>query len=352
MLDQISAPTFDTALGERIARDAPRVDAQGVYPADTLRRLGAAGVFGHHTGARPDMAAAIRDLAKVSASCLSTGFCAWCQSALALYLDRSPNRALSERVLPDIASARILGGTGLSNPMKSFSGIEPLALRGRRVAGGYVLRGKLPWISNIEPGHLFAVIFELDGAGPGMALVSTLADGVTLHRGAPFIALEGTATRTVTFRDVLIADRDVIAPEAAAFIATIRQSFVALQLGLGFGLIDGTIAAMQADRKGRGRALHCPDGPQELRDRRAALGRRLETLLPNLADPGKAAFHELLALRRDMALLGLDATRTEAIQAGARGYLAGSPTGRRQREAQFVAILTPSLKHIATELAR
>ena len=41
-----------------------------------------------------------------------------------------------------------------------------------------------------------------------------------------------------------------------------------------------------------------------------------------------------------------------ALQAGAAGYIAGSNVHRRQREALFVGILTPSIKHITTELAR
>ena len=351
MLDQLIHAPVSAIVADRVLPDAASVDATGFYPADTLRNLGAAGAFAHHTGPRPDIAAAIRDTSKVSAACLSTGFCMWCQNALALYLDRTPNRALSARLLGDVASARVLGGTGLSNPMKSFSGIEPLALTGQRGKGGYHLRGKLPWISNIEAGHLFAVIFTVAGRGPVMGVVSASAPGVTLHQGAAFIALEGTATRTVTFRDVFVADDDIIAEDAAGFVPVIRQSFVALQLGLGFGVVDGAISAMVADTKGRALAQHIPTGPLELAERRNALTARLDGLIPRLTDPGRAAFHALLALRRDTALLALDATRAEALQAGARGYLAGSPANRRQREAQFVAILTPSVKHITQELA-
>ena len=49
-------------------------------------------------------------------------------------------------------AAGCLGGTGLSNPMKSFFGIEKLKLKGRKVDGGYVVRGALPWVSNLGAG--------------------------------------------------------------------------------------------------------------------------------------------------------------------------------------------------------
>jgi len=39
------------------------------------------------------------------------------------------------------------------------------------------------------------------------------------------------------------------------------------------------------------------------------------------------------------------------MHAGARGYLEGSVVSRLQREAWFVAIITPSIRHLRQELA-
>ena len=49
--------------------------------------------------------------------------------------------------------------------MKTFFGIEKFKLKGRRVDGGYVVRGALPWVSNLGPDHFFGTIFEMRGAG-------------------------------------------------------------------------------------------------------------------------------------------------------------------------------------------
>lgn len=49
--------------------------------------------------------------------------------------------------------------------------------------------------------------------------------------------------------------------------------------------------------------------------------------------------------------LSLAATQGAVLHAGARGYLEGSPVFRRQREANFVAIITPSIRHLRQELA-
>ena len=60
----------------------------------------------------------------------------------------------------------------------------------------------------------------------------------------------------------------------------------------------------------------------------------------------------MLRTRLDISWLALEAAQAAVLQFGARGYLTGSETARRMREAQFVAIVTPSVKHISAELAK
>jgi hypothetical protein len=50
--------------------------------------------------------------------------------------------------------------------------------------------------------------------------------------------------------------------------------------------------------------------------------------------------------------LAMSAAQAGALQAGAGGYIVRSEPNRRQREALFMGILTPSVKHITMELAR
>ena len=133
---------------------------------------------------------------------------AWCQNTLVWYAANSGNPALVAGLANEVASGRILGGTGLSNPMKSFFGIEKLKLKGRRVAGGYTVRGALPWVSNLGPAHLFGTIFELEDR-PGeivMFLADCAAPGITLQPCDPFLAMDGTGTYGVQFRDAFVPD--------------------------------------------------------------------------------------------------------------------------------------------------
>ena len=121
---------------------------EGLYPTTLMRRLGELGVFSRHLslGGPIDLPRAIADMAVVAESCMSTAFCVWCQDACGWYLENTANTALRDRLQGGIASGALLGGTGLSNPIKApglVQRLEPFALQATRVPGGYEVTGVL-----------------------------------------------------------------------------------------------------------------------------------------------------------------------------------------------------------------
>ena len=176
-----------------------KIDLEGYYPESVLRKLGPLGAYRQHLpGARPDgvadMGAAIQAMATVSHECMSTGFAMWCQDTCGWYVQTADNSALRDLWLPRIATGEVLAGTGMSNTMKAFAGIEPLRLRGKRVDGGYVVNGSLPWVSNLGPDHVFGTLFALEGEADRsvMALVDCATASVgAFHRagGHPHLRL-------------------------------------------------------------------------------------------------------------------------------------------------------------------
>lgn len=352
-------PRGETAIiRDIVARDIRpmlhAIDRDGVYPETAMRRLGAAGAFSHHVASRADgggLARAIAAMAEVGETCLSTGFCMWCQDALAWYLNRSDNDGLKRRLLPAIASGARLGGTGLSNPVKALSRIGRVALRGEKVPGGYRVTGRLPWVSNLGDDHSFAAIFALADGRLVMAVIHCAADGVTLAQNARFIALEGTRTFSVLLKDVLVPETDVIAEDAAAFLPRIRQGFVLLQLGMAIGAARGAAWIMERDASGRRAAAWLPHPPEVIRERADAIAARAASLAKSADDQSRAAFLDVLRLRLEGSRLALQATEAAVLQFGARGYLKGSDVDRRRREALFVALITPSVKQLTQELA-
>ena len=156
----------------QLAPLAAGIDDGSVYPAELLREFGAVGAWGSHMPHEgpADLRCAIQAMAAIGEVCGATAFMAWCQNTLVWYAANSTNMKLAKRFGDAFSTGRVLGGTGLSNPMKSFFGIEKLKLRGRKVDGGYIVRGALPWVSNLGPGHYFGTIFEREdepGSGRG-----------------------------------------------------------------------------------------------------------------------------------------------------------------------------------------
>lgn len=337
-----------------LAPIARRVDEDGVYPQEALGNLGAAGAFSRHADpldAANGLPRAVRAMAEIGAVCGASAFCAWCQDALVWYLANTSNAELRARALPALASGAQLGGTGLSNPMKALSGLEQLALKGERVAGGWRVNGKLPWVSNLGPDHAFATIFAA-GETKVMALFSCADPGVSLLGGAQFIALEGTRTFTVAMRDVFVPDADVIAQDASGFVAQVRQGFILLQMGMALGAARSAVAQMRRDAGPRRILAPLPLDADAIEDRAGALAERAASRAREALDPSREAFLETLRLRLDGSLLALEAAQANLVAHGARGFIKGSRPARLQREAHFVGIVSPSIKHCLSELER
>jgi alkylation response protein AidB-like acyl-CoA dehydrogenase len=336
------------------------IDVQGAYPEPVLRALGEAGLFALALDdAR--LAAAIRGIALVGEHCASTAFLCWCQMVCALYLHRSENAGLRARLLPGVAAGTVLGGTALSNPMKAFAGLEPLRLHAMRVDGGYRVSGHVPFVSNMGPGHWFAGVFGVtpDEHPAGaveehrvMAMfqcgeMDGLAGGQTVH----FCAMDGTRTFSVALRAVFVPDELVLADPVEPYLAPVVPGFVLLQTGIALGLVRDCLDIMRGtDQARRSVNRFLLDG----HDRIAADLWTLEVELSQLTATPRASdaafMRRVLQARLDAAELALRAAQAAMLHAGAAGYVRTSRPQRRVREAQFIAIVTPALRHLRWEL--
>ena len=352
-----SAPDgLRAAIAAELAPMAARVDQEGIYPADAMRAIGAAGAFNRHLRrGGDDLRAAVEAMAAVSATCMSAGFCTWCQDAAGWYLEQSDNAALRDRLQPGLGSGAAMGGTGLSNPMKSLSGIERFKLRATRVPGGYEVSGVLPWVSNLGPGHLFGTVFE-DAADPEhriMAMLEVGQQGVEIRQNARFIALEGTGTYTVLFRRARVDDAQLLADPLGDMVKRIKPGFILLQTGMGLGVIQACIGLMrEADVTHGHTNTYLPRRPNDFAAALAALSHDIAALAKTPTDASPAYLRSVLQARLRTSELTLEAGQAALMHAGSRGYIEHSPVNRRLREGYFVAIITPSIRHLRQELAR
>ena len=355
-------PTLESMMSQlkgTVASElAPQVEAidQGEYPREFMHHIGAVGAFGQavsveYGGSANGLRGAIQAIEAVSEECLCTGFMSWCQVACTWYMQNSENSYLKENVLPLVATGKALGGTGLSNPMKHFAGIEKIALMAQKVDGGYVLNGMLPWVSNIGEGHYFGIAAQLaDCDDYLMAIVSDELNGLTLRCNAHFIALEGSNTYSCVFRDVFVPDEWILAAPCEDYVTRIRPGFMLTQVGMGLGLTESCIGLMARSNQRYGHVNQFLDDTVEELSEDLAIARHKAYELADRLDReegcDRALFKEVIQSRITASELSLRASQSAMLHAGARAYLHGSKVERKLRESYFVAIVTPAVKQL------
>lgn len=350
-LDQ-AADALDTGAGNR--GDAgpesivPRLAAAGVFHAGVPVACGDVSVA---CGASGDVTQAVEAIAAVSERSMAAGFVFWGQRTFIEYLLQSPNQTLRERLLPDLLTGRVAGATGLSNAMKFLSGLEELQVTAQRDGDGYVLDGRLHWVTNlrVQGFHLAAAVQHANGPG---AFVASLADrdsGLTRSPDLDLMAMRATSTAAIRLEQVRIGPGEVLHPQAAIWLPQVRPAFLGMQCGMSIGLARRALAEA---RSYAGPSRHV------LRDEIAELSTTLAAQERELNDGLRAErFHaapaRLFELRIGLADTAAQAVSLELQASGGRAYLSphGDGFARRWREAAFVPVVTPSLVQLKAALA-
>ena len=370
---------------------ADDIDRRGIYPKSILQRLGEVGALKAHLAgpASPaDYGLAIRAMTEVSRVCGATGFMVWCHDVCGVYMEQSGNPALMGEALVRHGNGQTLGATGMSNPMKTFAGIETFLLHASKVEGGWRVNGSLPWVSNLGPDHYFGAVADvvvpaaagtLESAYKAqqeiMFMVRCDAPGVELRNCPSFSGMEGTNTWAVRLTDYFVGAKDLIADPVRPFIGRIRSAFILLQTGMGLGVVQGAIDSMWKVERQLGHVNEFLDErPDDLQAELDDLTARIMGLAKTPFGP-VAALHagagaasaagwveaknaenefliDVLDARAHASELALRAAQSALLHQGARGYLMSSDVQRRVRESHFVAIVTPAIKHLRKEIAR
>ena len=206
--------------------------------------------------------------------------------------------------------------------------------------------------SNLGPDHWIGLVFEREDGRPAMGVASCAASGVKLVDGGTFLALDGTRTYGVQMRDAFIADADMLADPAEAYVKRIRGGFVLLQVGMGLGLARGCIRLIRDVEGPLGHVNRFLDvQADDLAMRTDALESEAVALAPNALDAEPRHWRRIVEARLAASDLAVEAAHQAMLHCGARGYMAGAEAQRRLREAYFVAIVTPAVKQLKKMLA-
>ncbi|OOR90811.1 acyl-CoA dehydrogenase [Moraxella caviae] len=340
--------TIKTLAQETLSPKVLDID-KGYYPLDEMAVLGKAGLFAPHLneyGNRFDLA--ILANAQVGRVCGTTAFLTWCHQVMGLYLDQSNNAALKGEFLANHTLANTFGGTALSNPMKTWANIETMKFTAKKDGNGYKISGILPWISHIKDGQYCGAVAKIDGTEDEIFFLlhfdKARAGTWQLHACPEFSGMEGSSTLRIELTEYPISSDDIIANPCKDYITRIRGAFVLMQMGIGAGIILGAIDDIK-----QGTAV----SNAYLQDQAGNLTAELDALVARTAELAKTPFNtdkdfflDVLNVREQGALLALRATQAAMLHQGAKGYLMTAAPQRRLREAQFVAIVTPAIKHL------
>lgn len=323
-----------------------KVDSEAYYPRDYLTNLGKYGLLPSHRLSEPAIVAGgVRLVEETSKVCMTTGFNLWCHLTASTYLRKSANPYLKANVLPLLENGEMLGGTGLSNPMKYYAGLEKLCLKARRSGEGYTISGVLPSVSNLGPDHGFGVIAAVDDDTRIMAFIRCSSEGLTLREKVHYIGINGSATYSCEFDEVYVPDEWIIAEQADEFVAAIRPAFLMYQIPLGLGVTAASIQSMHkvSERQG-GCCSYIGVQPDDLERELVPLRDAAYKLASseNLSE----LWPDAVRVRLEVTYLTLKAVQTCMLHYGGAGYLQYSTPSRRLREAYFLSNLTPTVKHL------
>lgn len=346
--------TIDQLAKEQLAPLAASIDQEGVYPKQFLQTLGTADGFSLPEAQRRtvSLSHSVQSIAAVGRYCGSTAFLAWCQSASAWYLQHARVAATKARYFTDVATGKVLTGTGMSNTVKHLAGIERIHLQATKQGDEYIVEGTLPWVSNLAKENHIIVTAAVDTGGYVMFIIHGDAEHLTLRPCPNFSGMQGTATYSVHLRGVTVAADQVLAHphQFPEFMRSIKPGFVLSQCGFGLGVVNASLARIATSNRSHSHVNQfLDDQEEELAAARDAILQRTLALATQ-AQHNNVAPLDVLQVRAEASELALRAANSAVLHAGARGYLIRDAAHRILREAVFVAIVTPALKHLRKEI--
>ncbi|MGX5791328.1 acyl-CoA dehydrogenase [Staphylococcus equorum] len=317
------------------------IDDGSHYPKTFIQTLFKEGYF-----KEDDVKANSEVIEEVSKSCLTTGFCLWCQLAFSTYLQKAEQPHLNKDLQQQLLSGEILGATGLSNPMKSFNDLESFNLSHHYKDEQFIVNGKLPAISNIASEHYFGAISKSETSDElVMFIVQTNQEGVNINEMSTFLGVNGSATFSIEMNDVHIPEAHIITHDAKTFASKIRPQFVALQIPIALGSVRSSLDLIHKFSNAQnGINKYLEYNVQDFETRYNNIKNQFYNLLDTHDLHNQ--FGDLIDLKKEAGYLLLEVNQASMVNGGSRAYSPRAPQARKLKEGFFFAALTPTLRHL------
>lgn len=316
----------------RLARDlleprAEEVDQAGAVPPGHVRAMAGAGLLGvlgprTHGGAGLSRAQARRIFEILAGACGSTYF-VWVQHhAPVRLLSESPNRDLVDRYLGAMCRGEVLGAVAFAHLRRPG---PPAVTAEPDGDGGWVLRGRAPWLTSWGLADVVAVA----GLTPADTVVYVLmpaTDGHGRRASAPLAlaAMEASCTVSLELDSVAVPASEVIR-----------------EIPLDQWRAADRLATSQPNPASFGLAETCL---RRLGEADAALAGSLASQLDSLrsrayaSSDARVAPGELARLRAEALDFALACATALVAAGGGRSMLSSAPAQRLAREALFYLI--------------
>ncbi len=340
MLPASLEDTTDTSLKtlcEKLQESSAALDASARWPDQQMRWLAEAKVFEwflppEFGGAGWTEAEIVEGYLALSASCMTTTFALTQWQAACKRILSSDNVAAKQRLLPKLASGQLSVTVGISHLTTSRQHLKAPVLTAKRNGDDFVLNGFSPWVTGAPAADVFVIGATLDDGHQILAAVPKESSGLTPGPGSPLVALSASCTDSITFDNVVVHNRDILAGPTEQV----------LQSGAG-----GGAGGLQTSTLAIGLSLAACAYLNEQSTKRRELApiaakmnddtNRLRSMLIELSAGAECGI-EASDLRTRANSLVLRSTQAALSAAKGAGFVASHPVGRWAREALFFLV--------------
>jgi alkylation response protein AidB-like acyl-CoA dehydrogenase len=313
--------------------DTGRGDVRAV-----LRRLGEAGSFGI-PGADPvdELLPSVRVVRELATASLAAAISAWSQRMVIEYLRCCPPPESESDLVRALRTGEVTGATALAPAISDLAGRAELPVVAVPDGDGWRLAGRIGWASNLFDDAVVVTPARTRDEGRLVVLFRRTAPGVTPTPLHDLLGLNGTGTGALELDGVRVGSGQVLSDDLPDFMAVCRPAMLLQQSALAVGLADAALD--HAGRQLTGVTAVVRAEHEELAGRRDEVAIRMEDQAGSRVGSSP---RDLARLRLDAMDVAARAVRLESAVSGGSGYLAGSDTARRVREAAFLPVQAPT----------
>jgi alkylation response protein AidB-like acyl-CoA dehydrogenase len=313
--------------------DTGRGDVRAV-----LRRLGEASSFGI-PGADPvdELLPSVRVVRELATASLAAAFSAWSQRMVIEYLRCCPPPESESDLVRALRTGEVTGATALAPAISDLAGRAELPVVAVPDGDGWRLAGRIGWASNLFDDAVVVTPARTRDEGRLVVLFRRTAPGVTPTPLHDLLGLNGTGTGALELDGVRVGSGQVLSDDLPDFMAVCRPAMLLQQSALAVGLADAALD--HAGRQLTGVTAVVRAEHEELAGRRDEVAIRMEDQAGSRVGSSP---RDLARLRLDAMDVAARAVRLESAVSGGSGYLAGSDTARRVREAAFLPVQAPT----------